>query len=471
MSSRIRTLIVALATTLSLLLTACSLGVTNATPAPKATSTGAAATTGAATTTRATTAATTAATTSAGSASATSVPAATTGAATTSSATTTASGSATTSAAASTTTSASPAANATPSTSLINVPVTASGQPFSVAAINQKVRPAVVQITNNQKVQGRFGASNSIAVPAGVGTGFIFDKRGYILTNDHVVTGASSLTVATTDNKTYQGKIVGEYAQGDLAVVQINGNGDLPTVPLGDSSKLQVGDPVVAIGNALALPGGPTVTSGVVSALGRVAQEPSPNSSGNSGGGGGIIGGGGSSSNSGGPFLVDLIQTDAAINPGNSGGPLLNAQGEVVGINTLGAGQAEPGVQAQGIGFAISINSAKPVADALINGQPVPRPFVGITSGSLNPQQAAQLGLPINTGVGIASVQSGTPADKAGLKANDIIIKFDGQTVQGEEGFVGMLLKHKPGDTVTFTVLRGGKQQDIQVTLGQAPTQ
>ncbi|MEO8715169.1 MAG: trypsin-like peptidase domain-containing protein [Acetobacteraceae bacterium] len=353
-------------------------------------------------------------------------------------------------------------ASATPSTSLISAPVGAGGQPLSVAAINQKVRPAVVQITNNQKVQGKFGSANSAAVPTGVGTGFIIDKRGYILTNNHVVEGASSLTVATTDNKTYDGKIVGTYPQGDLAVVQITGNGDFPTVPLGDSSKLQVGDPLVAIGNALALQGGPTVTTGVVSALGRVAQEPG---SGSSGSGSSGSGSSGSAANSaGGPFLVDLIQTDAAINPGNSGGPLLNAAAQVVGINTLGSSQA------QGIGFAISINSAKPVADALIAGQPVPRPFVGITTGSLNPQQDAQLGLPANTGVGIGTVTPGSPADNAGLKADDIIMKFDGQTVQGEEGFVGSLLSHKPGDTVTFTILRATQQQDIKVTLGQAPT-
>jgi len=324
--------------------------------------------------------------------------------------------------------------------------VSASGQPLSVAQINQKVRPAVVQVTNNQKVQGRFGSSNGIAIPAGVGTGFIFDKSGYILTNNHVVEGASSLTVATTDNKTYDAKIIGTYPQGDLAVIQITGAGNLPTVALGDSNKLQVGDPVVAIGNALALQGGPTVTSGVVSALNRVAQEPS-------------------SGSTPGTFLVDLIQTDAAINPGNSGGPLLNAAGQVVGINTLGS------TQAQGINFSISINSAKPVADALIAGQPVPRAFVGVTTGSLNPQQDAQLKLPANTGVGIASVQPGTPAATAGLKADDIIIKFDGQDVHGEEGFVGLLLNHKPGDTVTFTILRNGQQQDVKVTLGQAPKQ
>jgi S1-C subfamily serine protease len=385
---------------------------------------------------------------------------ATTAASTTAPTATTAPSSATTVSATTTsakTTSVTPIANANPTasptaaTTLISAPVTAAGQPLSVAEINKRTRAAVVQITNNQKVQGRFGQSSGAAVPAGVGTGFIFDKRGYILTNNHVVEGANSLTVATTDNKTYQAKLVGTYPDGDLAVVQINGNGDLPTVQLGDSSKLEVGDPVVAIGNALALQGGPTVTAGVVSALGRVEQEPN-------------------NGTQPGAFLVDLIQTDAAINPGNSGGPLLNAQGQVVGINTLGAGEAEPGVQAQGIGFAISINSAKPVADALINGQPVPRPYVGITSGSLNPQQDAQLGLPADTGIGVASVVSGSPADKAGLKANDIIVKFDGQTVHGEEGFVGLLLPHKPGDTVTFTINRGGQQQDLKVTLGQAPT-
>ncbi len=449
-SIRTRLLPLAVGLLLALALSACSLGSSSSsatkvgTPAPTTAPTTAAAS-GSATTAPASAAA---ATSPGGAITAGTSTTGTTGGATAASASTT-----------SGTTTANATAGGTPATNLISAPVGVGGQPLSVAAINQKVRPAVVQITNNQKAQGRFGQSNGIAVPAGVGTGFIFDKRGYILTNNHVVEGANSLTVATTDNKTYDGKIVGTYPQGDLAVVQINGNGDMPTVALGDSSKLQVGDPVVAIGNALALQGGPTVTSGVVSALGRVAQEPASGSS------------GGGSNNAGGPFLVDLIQTDAAINPGNSGGPLLNAAAQVVGINTLGAGQAEPGVQAEGIGFAISINSAKPVADALIAGQPVPRPFVGITTGSLNPQQDAQLNLPANTGIGIASVQSGSPADKAGLQTNDIIIKFDGQTIQGEEGFVGFLLTHKPGDTVTFTVLRNKQQQDIKVTLGQAPTQ
>ena len=404
MSSRFRALPVALCTMSAILLTACSLGLTSEKP----------------TNTPALVVAPAAATTAP-----TAVPATT-----------------------------SSSVTATPATTLTTAPVTSAGQPLSVAEINKKARPAIVQITNNQKVTNQIGISTGPAIPAGVGTGFIIDRRGYILTNNHVVEGANSLTIATTDNKTFSGKIVGAYPQGDLAVVQITGNGDFPVVQLGDSDQLQVGDPVVAIGNALALQGGPTVTAGVVSALGRTEQEP-----------------GSSPNGPGGAFLVDLIQTDAAINPGNSGGPLLNVQGQVIGINTLGAGQAEPGVQAQGIGFAISINSAKPVADALMNGQSVPRPYLGISSGSLNPMQDAQLGLPANTGIGVAQVVSGSPADKAGMQKNDVIIKFDGQDVRGEEGFVSLLLKHKPGDTVTMTVLRNKQLQDLKVTLAQAPPQ
>ena len=342
-----------------------------------------------------------------------------------------------------------------------------AGQGLSVPEINRRARPAIVQITNNQRRTSNTGVTqSSVQVPTGVGTGFIFDKRGYIITNNHVVEGATSLTVATTDDKTYDGKIVGAYPDGDLAVVQIDCNGDCPTVPLGDSGKLQVGESVVAIGNALALEGGPTVTTGVVSALGRTQQEPSDTGSGQ--GGQGAQGAQGQYQQ--GAFLTDLIQTDAAINPGNSGGPLFNMQGEVVGINTLGAGQAEPGVQAQGIGFAISINTAKSTADALVNNMPVPRPFIGISYGSLNPQQAAQAKVPYNTGAIVGQVAAGSPAEKAGIQRNDIIIKMDGQDVRGESGVPGILLKHKPGDTISVLLQRNGQQQTVQVTLAQAQT-
>ena len=423
MSARSRPLAVALAVAIALFLTACSLGSgAIATPAGTAAPSVAPATRSASA--PATAALATAPTGSATTSAVSTLPAATTAPAATLPAT---------------------AANtAAPAASQ-------AGQALSVADINERVRPAVVQITNNQQASGPGGVSNGPAIPAGVGTGFVYDKRGYIITNNHVISGATTITVATADNKTYTAKLIGAYPEGDLAVLQIPVTGDVPTVPLGDSSKLRVGDPVVAIGNALALEGGPTVTSGVVSALGRTIQEPSDGPQ-------------------PGAFLIDLIQTDAAINPGNSGGPLVNGRGEVVGINTLGAGQSDSGATVQGIGFAISINSAKPVADALVAGQPIPRPFMGISYSPLRPVQDAQLGLPANTGVLIGNVTSGSPAEKAGIQRNDVILKINGQDVRGESGVPSMLLSKKPGDTITVTILRGGKQQDVQVTLAQAPT-
>src|SRR5690606_15302167 len=201
-------------------------------------------------------------------------------------------------------------------------PNVAVAQPLSgdfigaVIAVSQRVKPAVVQVTSEQT---RFDLFNQpFTVPGGVGSGVIYDQDGYILTNYHVIAGAESLRVSLPDGRSFPADVVGTDPQTDLAVLKIDGE-DLPTAPLGDSNKLQVGEWVVAIGNALALPGGPTVTVGVVSALNRTVQEP---------GEGGRAG----------PFLFNVIQTDAAINPGNSGGPLVNLAGEVIGINTLVAG-------------------------------------------------------------------------------------------------------------------------------------
>src|SRR5581483_11366470 len=215
-------------------------------------------------------------------------------------------------------------------------PLTAAGEGgfrTAVRRVAQQVRPAVVQITNEQVAADRF--NQGVTVPAGVGSGVIYDPQGHILTNNHVVEGALRLLVSLPDDRSSPARLVGGDPQTDLAVVQIDAP-DLPVAALGDSSELQVGDWVVAIGNALGLPGGPTVTVGVVSALGRTIQEP------------------GTRTNSAGPFLFDVIQTDAPINPGNSGGPLVDLDGQVVGISSVMAGQAEPGVQAQGIGFAIA---------------------------------------------------------------------------------------------------------------------
>jgi S1-C subfamily serine protease len=264
---------------------------------------------------------------------------------------------------------------------------------MAIRLVSQKVRPAVVQITNEQIQLDQF--SQGLTVPTGVGSGVIYDGQGHILTNNHVVEGAQSLLVSLPDGRTFKGRLIGRDPETDLAVVQISGR-DLPVAELGDSSQLQVGDWLVAIGNALALPGGPTVTVGVVSAMGRTIQEPTD-------------------SGAAGPFLFDLIQTSAPINPGNSGGPLVNLAGQIVGINTIVAGQAEPGVQAQGIGFAISIATAKPIADELVSTGRVIHPTLGITYLPLSPAIAARTGIQVRDGVVVMRVPSGSPTASAGL--------------------------------------------------------
>lgn len=315
-------------------------------------------------------------------------------------------------------------------------------------------RPAVVQITTEQVQMNQF--NRPFTVPAGVGSGVIYDNQGHILTNDHVVEGAQQLLVSLPDGRSFDGKLIGSDPQTDLAVVQITGD-NLPIAQLGDSSQLQIGDWVVAIGNALALPGGPTVTKGTVSALARTVQEPGSSSS--------TPG----QQTSSGPFLFDTVQTDAPINPGNSGGPLLNLDAQVIGINTLVAGQAEPGIQAVGIGFAIAINTAKPIADQLVATGKVVHAYMGIGYVPLNPPIAAQLGLSQTSGVVVQQVVAGSPAATAGILTNDVITAIDGTTLTGDSDLAKVISSHKPGDTVTLTVIRGNQTSSIKITLGTLP--
>ena len=321
----------------------------------------------------------------------------------------------------------------------------------AVRQVAQQVRPAIVQITNLQQQQPGVVTSGG-AIPSGVGSGVIYDPQGHILTNNHVIAGAQQLQVSLPDRRSFPATLVGADPQSDLAVVQIQAD-NLPIAPLGDSTQLQVGDWVVAIGNALALPGGPTVTQGVVSALGRTVQEP------------------GNTPNSSGPFLFDAIQTDAPINPGNSGGALVNLDGQVIGINTLVAGQAEPGVQAQGIGFAIAIATARPIADQLVSKGRAVHPYLGIQYGALTPAIAAQLRTSVHNGAVVGSVVPGSPAAAAGLRAGDIITAINGQPLEEESSLAQILGQRLPGDTATLTVVRGGQSQDVSVTLGEAPPQ
>jgi serine protease Do len=343
----------------------------------------------------------------------------------------------------------------------------ASANPFGTDAIinvAKKDTPGVVQITNEQVQLGATGNSGA-AVPTGVGTGIVIDNQGHILTNDHVVRGAQKLIVTLANgSKEYPATLVGADTRSDLAVIRVDG-ANLPSLALGDSSKLEVGQWVVAIGNALALPGGPTVTAGVVGALGRNAQEPAPTS-----------GAPGSSQpqgpTPGGPFLFDLVQTDAPINPGNSGGPLVDLNGDVVGINTLGAGQAEPGVQAEGIGFAIAINTAKKIADQLISQGSVTYAFLGVSVISNTPALASQYGLPDVPGAAVYTVAPSSPAAQAGIASKDVITKVGSTTITGAGDLQQALTAQKPGASVTVEWTQAGTNQKMSknVTLTTAPT-
>ncbi|MCZ2111228.1 MAG: trypsin-like peptidase domain-containing protein [Dehalococcoidia bacterium] len=339
------------------------------------------------------------------------------------------------------------AAASTTATSQAAVAGSAHGGLPSFAPVVKKVEPAVVQVTNEQVQIGQFGQAT---VPAGVGSGVIYDSAGHVLTNNHVVEGASGLEVSLTDGRVFKATLVGADPQTDLAVLKIDGN-NLPVAALGDSSKLEPGDWVVAIGNALALPGGPTVSAGVVSAIGRTVQEPASDGS-----------------NSAGPFLFNLIQTSAPINPGNSGGPLINLDGEVVGINTLVAGQAEPGVAAQNIGFSIALATARPIADALVKDGKVAHPLLGVSYTPLTPALAQRLQTTEQHGMVVTQVLTGSPASEAGLQTGDIITKFDGKSLDTESSLAEALNGHKPGDRVSLTISRNGAAKGMQVTLARA---
>lgn len=357
-------------------------------------------------------------------------------------------------------------------TELVSATGSTSQTNLTVQQVVEKVRPAVVQITNQQTVSANspFAASSSQSSAStqdtGVGSGVVYDNSGYILTNNHVVEGADSLLVTLTDGQTFSGTVVGTDPVTDLAVVKIDpGNTELPVAELGDSGTLQVGDGLVAIGNALALSGGPTVTTGVVSALDRSVTEPSTQSASNGNFGNSTT------TSAAGTQLYGLIQTDAAINPGNSGGPLVNMQGQVIGINTLAAGEVETGVQAEGIGFAISSNQAKDIAQQLVASSKVDHALLGITSQALTSATAKSLGISVTQGTVVVQVQAGTAAAQAGLKQGDVITAIDGQKLTDESILGEIINAHKPGDKVILEVITSqanggsGQTRTVEVTL------
>jgi len=313
-------------------------------------------------------------------------------------------------------------------------------QPGDVRAILQKAEPAVVSISTRGFTQDDLF---NVAPTGGAGTGMILTSDGDVLTNAHVINDASQIKVKLDNGRTFDASLVGADRTADLALIRLQGASGLPTVALGSSAALQVGDQVVAIGNALALPGGPTVTTGIVSALDRT------------------IGGRGDR-------LEHLIQTDAAINPGNSGGPLVNTVGEVVGMNTAVI-QSTGGSEAQNIGFAIASDTIRPLVDDLRKGggRTTARAFMGVVTQSVTADVRDRLGLDTDKGALVVNVTAGSPADSADLKSGDVITSVGGTDVATSEDLGSAVRAHKPGDRVEVKWDRGGDHQAGTVTLSQ----
>ncbi len=302
-----------------------------------------------------------------------------------------------------------------------------------VPRIVARVLPAVVSVTTRLIERDQF---NQPLPTRGMGSGFIVDRRGYVLTNFHVVDGAEEIKVTLSDGRAFRGVLVGGDRFTDLALLKIDGT-KLAAVGLGDSSRLAVGETVIAIGSPLWLEGGPTVTVGVVSALGRSMEQP------------------------GLPVLHNLIQTDAAINPGNSGGTLLNLRGEVVGINTAVIALAH------GIGFAISINEAKPVVRELMTHGRIVRAALGVVGVSITPQVAYANDFPVERGVLVTRVESSSPAEKAGIEAGDIITRAGGVTVRDLHHFHKALKARRSGQELEVEMLRNGGLVTVRPVLGE----
>jgi len=306
---------------------------------------------------------------------------------------------------------------------------------FPVAQIAKNLGPAVVGVSNFQSARGSLG--NSAAQEAGSGSGFIVDaQKGYIVTNNHVIDGAQKITVSLSDGRNLVAKVVGADPRTDLAVLQISDTKDLTAVKLGDSSKLEVGEPVVAIGN----PGGNefarSVTTGVISATNRTLDIQ-------------------------GEASFNLIQTDAAINPGNSGGPLVDYQGQVIGINS--AKYAEQGFE--GMGFSIPISDAMPTIQQLITSGVAKHPALLVSTDDQYNTYAQSNAKPL--GAYISAVSPNGPAAKAGIAKGDVITKIADAQIQNSSDLIHELYKYDVGGKITITYVRDGKTNQVQATLGE----
>ncbi|OGO50971.1 MAG: hypothetical protein A2148_03030 [Chloroflexi bacterium RBG_16_68_14] len=328
---------------------------------------------------------------------------------------------------------------------------------LSAADIYDRLRPSVVTITSTA------GGQSPFQVPTeGAGSGIVIDEQGAILTNDHVIAGANSLEVKFADGSVAPAQVVGRDPGNDLAVIRAGVSGrQLMVAPLGDSDDIRVGEPVLAIGNPFNLEG--TLTQGIVSALGRTFAP------------------GGSTRP-----IRNMIQTDAPVNPGNSGGPLLNCQGEVIGVNTLLENPTGDSVNV-GVAFAVPVNAATRSLPDMLAGTTVGHPWLGIAGQEVTPALAEDLDLSVEAGVYVTFVEPGSPAEEAGLRgafrseteaarssflpgSGDVIVAADDQDVASVEDLAGYLDTQKgPGDTVELAIVRDGQQLSLEARLAEWP--
>jgi S1-C subfamily serine protease len=324
------------------------------------------------------------------------------------------------------------------------VKINPSAEMNTTEAVAQKVLDSVVGITSSVTTEGGnyFGFDFGPQESGGVGTGMIVDARGYILTNSHVVLDGQldKMEILLSDGSTIEGKLLWNDSSIDLAIIKIEAAGKtLRPVELGDSDKVRIGQYVAAIGNPLGLDFNGSITQGVVSGLGRSITA---------------------SDGTKATTMEGLIQVDAAINSGNSGGPLLDKEGKVIGVNTAMA-------QAEGMGFAIPINTARPIIDKVIETGSFERVYMGVSAAdaSLIAEQYPQLKVGNTKGAFITAVSGDSPANKAGLKMKDIITKIDGKAIETSSDLIKSLLNYSAGNTVTVTYVREGKEAETKVTL------
>ncbi|PNR95713.1 Do family serine endopeptidase [Petrotoga sp. 9PWA.NaAc.5.4] len=339
--------------------------------------------------------------------------------------------------------------------SLTSFPIVNEGYENPIVNVVELAAPAVVNIVTTRTssipidpyirdfFKRFFGQTIPEYQTKGVGSGFIFDEEGYILTNYHVIENAKEITVTLLNGNKYEAEIIGGDPDLDLAIIKINSDEKLPTLALGDSNQVKIGEWAIAIGSPLGLQN--TVTVGVVSATNRSIQKPTGNGN-----------------------YVGLIQTDATINPGNSGGPLLNIHGEVIGINTAIA--VDPQLGSVNIGFAIPVNVAKRFANSVMEKGYFEGAYLGVHISTVNEDLKKALGLKVDKGAYVTDVEPGSAAEKAGIKAGDVIIEMNGEKIESANDLSSLIKTYPAGSKVKVVLDRFGERITLEVTLGSKTT-